>query len=315
MRLFVRISGIVFALCVVLTVPVVRGYSQSACINQSPRDVKYKPLVEGAPPAPGLDYNFWSTAPVVVTSQETPATIRYQGQTLHVCDQHYHVPVENIQGCLHERDGEPPSAGKAPRAGQWIEVHTVYALEVDDSNPNCAKKPDNDLACCKKPPFVVRGFSAEVVAEPSGSSSSVPLIITPENTRPLVEWSGSNTGPDDSIGCKPLPVQWSFNLGCQFKVPQSELAMFDKAHEARPVQPPNRVSPDMALVGNDVELKNGTCRQVRTDPIESDVIAHKWACPVACKPPLSAFNGEWKNFPNANPPYALCTCCAPNRPQ
>lgn len=314
MRLFFKISSIFVTLCLMLTVSTVRSYSQSACINQSPRNVEYKPAV-GAPPAPGLDYNFWSTVPVVVTSKEVPTTIRYQGQTLKLCDQHYHVPVENIQGCPHETEGELPPPGKPPDVGQWIEVHTVYALEVDESNPDCATKPDQNLACCKKPPFVVRGFSAKVARSSSGSPS-VPLIITPENARPLVEWSGSNTSPDDSTGCKPLPAQWNFNLGCQFEVPQNELnpGIF-KAHGARPVQPPNRVSPDMTLVGNDVELKNGTCREVRTDPIKSAAIAHQ-DCAIACRPPLSTFDGNWKNFPNNdNPQYALCTCCAPNRPQ
>lgn len=311
MRHFFRISSIFVALCLVLTISAVRSYSQSACINQSPRNVKYQPPTEGAPPAPGLDYNFWSTVPVVDTSN-VPSEVRYQGQTLRVCDQHYHVPVENVQGCTGEKEGVPPQPGKPPDVGQWIEVHTVYAAEVD---PNC-KGPDNNLTCCQKPPFVVRGFSAKVSPQKSGAFS-VPVIITPENTRPLVEWSGSNTSPDDSTGCKPLPAQWSFNLGCQFEVPQNELnPNIFKAHGARPVQPPNRVSPDMTLVGNDVELKNGTCREVRTDPIASDAIARKWGCPVACTPPLSSFNGIWKNVPNnTDPQYALCTCCAPNRPQ
>ncbi|HZS28233.1 MAG TPA: hypothetical protein VFB76_13470 [Candidatus Angelobacter sp.] len=309
MRLFFKINSIFVALCLVFMVSV-RSYSQSACINQSPRNVKYQPPTEGAPPAPGLDYNFWSTAPVVDTSKP-PATIEYQGQTLRVCDQHYHVPVENIQGCPHETEGKPPEPGKLPEAGQWIEVHTVYALEVD---PNCGST-DNNLTCCKMPPFVVRGFSAEVTERSGTTSSSVPLIITPKNTRPLVEWSGSNTGPDDSTGCKPLPAQWNFNLGCQFTVPKDELAGFKKAHDARQPQPPNRVSPDMTLVGNTGDVQNGTCREVRTDPLKSAAIAHQ-DCPVACRPPLSTFDGNWKNFPsNDNPQYGLCTCCAPNRLQ
>jgi hypothetical protein len=307
MRFLVRTSSIFVALCLVLTLSVVRSYAQSACINQSPRNVLFQPPT-GTPPAPGLDYNFKSTVPVVTFA---PATVNYQGQVLHLCDQHYHVPVENIQGCPNEKQGTPPPHGTPAPVGQWIEVHTVYALEVD-SSPNCADGPDKNLACCKKPPFVVRGFSAKVTP-PSGP-------FTPPrqpDTGLLVEWTGSNTSPDDSTGCKPLPAQWSFRLGCQFEVSQNQLdPHFYEAHGARPVQPPNRVSPDMTLVGNTVELDNKACRQVRTDPIASDAIANKWGCPVACKSPLTVFNGTWRNVPdNTNPQYALCTCCAPVRPQ
>ncbi|HKD82537.1 MAG TPA: hypothetical protein VKH81_22800 [Candidatus Angelobacter sp.] len=287
-----------------------RSYSQSACINQSPRNVLYQPPI-GAPPAPGLDYNYKSTAPVVTFGAD-PTTVNYQGRVLHVCDQHYHVPVENVQGCTNEKQGVPPPHGTPPPVGQWIEVHTVYAAEVDNS-PECAGAPDRNLACCKKPPFVVRGFSARV-AQPSGSSA--PPIPQPA-TGLLVEWSGSNTSPDDNTGCKPLPAQWSFRLGCQFEVRQNLLDPHRfEAHGARPVQPPNRVSPDMTLVGDARELDNKACRPVRTTPIASDAIAKQWGCPVACKPPLSSFNGDWRNVPdNLTPQYALCTCCAPDRPQ
>jgi hypothetical protein len=309
MRLWVRINRIFVALSLSLTVWAGRSYSQSACINQSPRNVLYQPA-PGAPPAPGLDYNFKSTVPVVTFG--APSEVNYQGRVLHVCDQHYHVPVENIQGCANEKQGTPPPHGVAPPVGQWIEVHTVYAAEVD-SKPECANAPDKNLACCMKPPFVVRGFSAKVT-QPSGSSA--PPIPQP-NTGLLVEWSGSNTSPDDSTGCKPLPAQWSFRLGCQFELRQNQLdPHIFEAHGARPAQPPNRVSPDMTLVGNNVELDNKACRQVRTDPIANDAIARKWGCPVACKSPLTTFNGDWRNVPdNVNPQYALCTCCAPDRPQ
>lgn len=287
-----------------------RGYSQTACVNQSPRNVLYQPPL-GTSPAPGLDYNYKSTKPVVTFGAD-PRTVNFQGRVLHLCDQHYHVPVENIQGCPNEQQGVPPPHGTPAPVGQWIEVHSVYAAEVDNS-PACAEKLDNNLTCCKKPPFVVRGYSAKVTP-PSGSST--PPIPQPDNGL-LVEWSGSNTSPDDSTGCKPLPAQWSFRLGCQFEVRQNELdPHVYEAHGARPVQPPNRVSPDMTLVGNAVELDNKACRQVRTAPIASDAIAKQWGCPVACKPPLSSFNGQWRNIPdNTNPQYALCTCCAPDRLQ
>jgi hypothetical protein len=309
MRFLVRISSILVALCLILTVLGVRSYSQSACINQSPRNVLFQPPT-GAPPAPGLDYNFKSTVPVVTFG--APSEVYYQGRVLHVCDQHYHVPVENVQGCPDEKKGTPPPHGTPAPVGQWIEVHTVYAAEVD-SKPECANGPDNHLACCKKPPIVVRGFNAKVTP-PSGSSA--PPIPQP-NTGLLVEWSGSNTSPDDSTGCKPLPAQWSFRLGCQFELRQNQLdPRIFEAHGARPVQPPNHVSPDMTLVGNTVELDDKACRLVRTNPIASDAVARQWGCPVTCKSPLTTFNGTWRNVPdNANPQYALCTCCAPVRPQ
>lgn len=287
-----------------------RSYAQSACVNQSPRNVLYQPPI-GTAPAAGLDYNFKSTKPVVTFGAD-PTMVNYQGRVLHICDQHYHVPVENIQGCAKETQGVPPPHGQPAPVGQWIEVHTVYAAEVDHSG-DCAEGLDHNLICCKKPPFVVRGYSAEVTA-PSGS---LKVLIPQPNTGLLVEWSGSNTGRDDDTGCKPLPAQWSFRLGCEFRVPQNELdPHLYEAHEARPVQPPTRVSPDMTLVGSAGELDNNACRQVQTGPIRSDAIAKQWGCPVACTPPLSSFNGMWRNVPgNANPQFALCTCCALDRPQ
>ena len=288
----------------------VRSYPQSACVNQSPRNVLYQPPL-GTAPAPGLDYNFKSTKPVVSFGADD-TTVNYQGRVLHMCDQHYHVPVENVQGCPKEKQGVAPPHGQPAPVGQWIEVHTVYAAEVDHSG-DCAEGLDHNLTCCKKPPFVVRGYSAEVMA-PSGSPKAP---IPQPDSGLLVEWSGSNTSPDDSTGCKPLPAQWSFRLGCEFRITQNELDPHHyEAHGVRPVQPPNRVSPDMALVGDARELGNNACRQVQTAPIRSYAIARQWGCPVACTPPLSSFNGMWRNVPdNTNPQYALCTCCAPDRPQ
>jgi hypothetical protein len=145
-----------------------------------------------------------------------------RGQRLWRCDQHYHVPIETPQGC--------------PPQGDWVEVHTVYAAVV--SRHDCL---DENLTCCLLGPFVVRGFSAKVT-----SGGNVPPIIPPTG-RPLAEWSGSNTGPDqDPNICKPVAAQWSFRLGCGFNVPRNQLP--GKPHGARPLQSGDRVSKDLTLV-------------------------------------------------------------------
>ena len=295
-------NGVFLVLCLILlALCVTQGYAQSACINQSPRDVTLRKQLNDRPPVAGVDYNYKSSTQLITPIDQK--TIQYQGQTLHICDQHYHVPVENVQGCSDEKKGTPPEHGPPP-VGQWIEVHTVYAAVVD-SSPKCADGPDNNLGCCKMPPFVVRAFNAKV----SPQRSSPPPIVQPDHGI-LAEWSGSNTGPDSKPGdCKPLPAQWSFRFGCEFTVSQSVLGEPLHAHGARDVQPPSRVSPDLTVVGNSAEADT-TCREVRTTPIPNDEMAKKWACPATCKNPLNSFSGVWRNVPNnQSPQYALCTCC------
>jgi hypothetical protein len=299
---------IFFAFCLVaLALLVARGYSQSSCINQSPRDLTLNRPANGEPPVLGLDYNYRSGTPLVIPVDRT---VQYQGQTLHICDQHYHVPVENLQGCMDEKVGKPPDHG-APPVGQWIEFHTVYALVVD-SAAGCAEGPDRDLACCRTPPFVVRAFSAKVAAP----QPSAPPVIQPDKGL-LAEWIGSNTSPDkDPGGCKPLPAQWSFRFGCEFTVSQSSLEHGMHAHGAREVQPPKRGSPDLTIVGDPL-APSVACRDVRTTPIPNNEIAQKWACPATCKEPLNQFSGKWTNFPHdsPDPQYAVCNCCPLPRPQ
>lgn len=296
-------SSIFLALCLLtFAFFMTRGYSQSACINQSPRDLMLNRQGIGEP-VMGLDYNYQSTTPlVVVRVPDDQKTVQYQGQTLHICDRHYHVPVENLQGCTGERVGVPPDHGPPP-VNQWIEFHSVYALVVDDA-PGCDAAPDNDLKCCRTPPFVVRAFSAKVTAQPS-----VPPVRQPDNGL-LAEWVGSNTGPDDQTKCKPLPAQWSFRFGCEFTVGQNQL--LGHAHGAREVQLPKHNSPDLTLVGNPPSSVTA-CRRVRTAPILNDP---QMACQAACKAPLNQFSGQWENIPTTGPPqYALCTCCPLPRPQ
>lgn len=283
-----------------LTMFAARGYAQSACINQSPRDVTLqKAELDAKPPQAGLDYNYTSSTPVM--NPIDAKTVQYQGIPLYLCDRHYHVPVENVQGCSpDEKKGTPPDHGPPP-VDQWIEFHSVYA-QVVDSAPGCSEGPDRNLACCKTPPFVVRAFSAKVTA---------PVSPAPPITQPtqgiLAEWTGSNTGPDDQTGCKPLPAQWSFRFGCVFTLSQTQLERDFHAHGARKEQPPERLSPDLTVVGTTQE-QNRTCREVEA-PLLHDSDANT-VCQATCKNPLNFFtNGNWRNVPTINPTHGLCTCC------
>jgi hypothetical protein len=224
-----------------VTALAVRGYSQ-ACPFQSPRNIKPVPfpgVYNGTPP---------SRPDSLVTDIVGAETIKYHGQILQRCDQHYHVPVENPQGCRDEQTGKPPEPDKVPNPGQWIEVHTVYAAEVS-SDPKCSDRLDHALACCVKPPFVVRGFSARLTFEDGREPPGTP-IIPPIGRRPLAEWTGSNTGPDKEPNeCKPIVAEWSSLVSCQVTVSQKQLRVESfHAHGARGVQPNNRLSHDLALV-------------------------------------------------------------------
>src|SRR5436305_11728801 len=134
------------AMTLLFFVPAFTQVKQETCTNQSPRNVTIK--LESANRAP---YNYVSTVPLVIPDTgRWPESIRYQRQELKRCDQHYHAPVENVQGC----DGEKLPAGPdvPPPTGSWVEVHTVFALGVD-STGRCADRLDHDLECCIKPPF------------------------------------------------------------------------------------------------------------------------------------------------------------------
>ncbi len=160
------------------------------------------------------------------------------------CGQHYHAPVENVQGCPGETVLMPLS-GKTPRLGQWIEVHTVYAPEV---KPPGTCDPES-LNCCVGHPVLVLGFSAKVVA----GTLDRP-ILTP-TTGQLAEWSGSNTGPDAARGdCKPVAAYWSFRLTqprCAAPgITQAQLTRHlpGGAQGARDLQAGPRISKDLVLV-------------------------------------------------------------------
>jgi hypothetical protein len=155
---------------------------------------------------------------VRVSSDQKKVWVRGRTDPLVLCGQHYHAPVENVQGCKGETEvisAPPAKAGDAPGPGQWIEVHTVYAPRFDTK---CDKYKFQTLDCClgvtAQDPALVRGFSAKVVPGPPGvPGPGLPSLIPTPGGRPLAEWTGSNTGPDDMPGeCLPTPALWSFRL-------------------------------------------------------------------------------------------------------
>ena len=151
-------------LSIALLLFLARGYAQ-----QSPCPVPQSPRIVNTGQESGVEYNFVSTRPLI-TEPVAAETIKFRGQTLYRCDQHYHVPVETPQGIPQEQIGLPQPNGTPPRTGQWVEVHTVYAAGRS-SAPACRDFLDHDLVCCTQQPVVVRGFSAKVT--PSGSPSSL----------------------------------------------------------------------------------------------------------------------------------------------
>lgn len=215
------------------------------CPNyQSPRNVN--------PNAKPWPYNGRSDRSIVVSISPSQDQLQYRPretaaeETLYRCGQHYHVPVEDVQGCTGEAEVITPPVsppGKEPAPGQWIEVHTAYSSNRPPSD--CAD-PES-LDCCTGKTVLVLGFSAKVAEK----GDNLP-ILTPESKR-LAEWSGSSTGlkyPKESpTDCKG-PAVWSYRLGCTFKVNQTQLAQRLKGgpQAARPLQGADRVSHDLYLV-------------------------------------------------------------------
>ncbi len=269
---------------------------QGPCINQSPRQVKFDPN-RLDPPAQGHDYNFVSPSPVVDTATGSPDKVRYQARELELCDRHYHVPVENVQGCPEEKVDKRPNHTGPPPKGQWAEVHTVYAGEASHTG-ECATGHDHKLKCCVKPPFVVVGYSAQIADND-----------VPPTTADFGEWAGSATLEDPVTMCNATPAEWHFALTCQARLTPVSLErnVGGKPHEARVLQGPNRVSSDLTLVGAGL---NAACRDVRTDPIQDNAQAQR-ICPGVCMWPLNRFTGQWTNKDG----YAVCNCCPLDRPQ
>src|SRR3954447_22788080 len=104
---------------------------QPSCPNpQSPRNLN--------PQSTPQPYD--QTSKQSIVDWTPPAkTVQYRArpdcapQTLRICGQHYHFPVENQQGC----DGEvrrPEKAEEEVQTGDRIEIHTVYAAKVRPFN-------------------------------------------------------------------------------------------------------------------------------------------------------------------------------------
>ena len=211
---------------------------------QSPRNINPR-----AVPSP---YNGRSTHSIVESVSPSQDEVRYwpRGaagpiETLYRCSQHYHVPVEDVQGCAAETEvitppGTPPA--RVPAPGQWIEVHTAYA---SDKPPVPCPDPES-LDCCKGKTVLVLGFSATVAV----GGGDQPILTPP--SRRLAEWSGSSTGPDKEgpTACKEPAAAWSFRLGCNFKVGEAQLGKHFPGgpQAARAVQGGARVSRDLFLV-------------------------------------------------------------------
>jgi hypothetical protein len=172
-------------------------------VPQSPRNVDPR-----AQPSPYLCTNQNSLVRINPDQGSVSLQVRPGCSTrLVYCGQHYHAPVENVQGCPGETD-LLPQQGKTPPVGQWIEVHTLYAPAAKTSGCD----PEG-LDCCVGHPIVVLGFSAKVVAGETPArkaNRAIPPILNP-TTGALAEWSGSNTG-GDAVACKPIAATWSFRL-------------------------------------------------------------------------------------------------------
>lgn len=237
---------VVFAALLLLAAasPAPAAEDAPACSNpQSPRDVV----------AP-----FDAQSPMSIVEVVDPDQVIYtpraggEAQRLHRCGQHYHFPIENHQRCAGEiapaaeHGGHGGEHAKDPKPDDVVEVHTVFAARVDPNHCPAAGgageccDPES-LKCCLEGPFVVRAFNATVTA--GGGAGP---IETPPG-RPLAEWSGSTTSPDEKPGqCKPA-AQWSFRLGCEFTLSERQLSRFHP-HEARGLQGGARVSKDLTLV-------------------------------------------------------------------
>lgn len=282
----------------------VTASTQDTCTNQSPRNVNDRFNSPEAAP-----YNYVSRTPLVIptTNPQWPEAVYYQKRALHRCDQHYHAPVENVQGCPGEK--EPPSGSEPiPGEGKWVEIHTVYALGVKNDG-ECSDHLDHNLACCTAPPFVVIAYNAKIGPN---ATPIEPVIKPPTPSVNLVsEWSGSTTGKDDATNCKPIPAEWNFALGCGFTVPHNQLSIFHEAHPARALQTGNLISRDLTLAGANASI----CKDVNTAPIRDNSEAQR-VCPGVCAGTgtTTTFNGQWQN--RASPePHAVCGCCTPSRPQ
>jgi len=219
--------------------------TQGCGVPQSPRNVN--PLATPSPYLCTVNGSVISSISRLQDYVELRSRPGACAQRLVRCGQHYHAPVENVQGCPGETDLMPLS-GTTPRVGQWIEVHTLYAPAARTPGSGC--DPEG-LDCCVGHPVLVLGFSTKVVA-----GNQAPPILTPTTGRQLAEWSGSNTGRDTNVSdCKPIAAFWSFRLTqprC-VGVPGITQAQLTRhlpggAQGARDLQAGQRISKDLVRV-------------------------------------------------------------------
>jgi hypothetical protein len=194
------------------------------------------------------DWNWTSRIPTVV--QSTANSITYKPREgvrlpLHICSQHYHCGIENVQACPGQ-SAAPAARGSAcpakPAVGSWVEIHTAY-YDGPALNP-----PPRDLGECKKSKtvVVVVGYHAMVTDDPT--SSPIPLHFGP----PAAEWWGSSTDVDNPPPPAPpeckVAAFWSFALGCDFKVSRRQLERLGPPDGTRDLQTGNRLSHDLTHV-------------------------------------------------------------------
>jgi hypothetical protein len=170
------------------------------------------------------------------------------GRTLLRCSQHYHCAIENHQTCNSKSAiaTHPPDTCRAPQAGDWVEIHTVFAPTVGTGCQGNYESTD----CCEGEPKIVLAYHARVTSDVLPGPVPVywgrvrgPVPAFWGTT--AAEWSGSTTGPDKSPReCKPAAL-WSFALGCDFTVSVGQLALFRHPEAARGIQPPERLSSDL----------------------------------------------------------------------
>lgn len=165
----------------------------------------------------------------------TQTALRYQGRTLQLCSQHFHCSIEHYQGCEGQQTSPLPGPEHCnlPEPGSWIEIHRAYAAKA-----SCVGEVPK---CCTEGPFVVLGFHAKVETGPG--QLPLPLFRQP----PYAEYSGSTSGPggDEGGGTCKGAAEWSFTLGCDFKVFPNQLHDYF-GEGARPLQ--DDVSRDLTRV-------------------------------------------------------------------
>jgi hypothetical protein len=226
-------AALVCGQAVAQTAPPAGPAAGTCCTPQSPRSLT---------PA---DWNYTSQTSAVYWRDAN--SINYElrpgvHKILHLCSQHYHCHIENVQEC--NKESAAPAGGESacpaePPVGSWIEVHTAY-----HDAPAVIPTPE-DLGSCDLKTVVVVGYHARVTKD-SIHLPTIPIYFGP----PAAEWSGSSTGPDKPPvpECK-VAAFWHFALGCDFKLGQQLLVEdFHHPEEARGLQPPNRVSKDLTHI-------------------------------------------------------------------